>query len=111
MKRELYQYLVKWKTSEKRKPLLLQGARQTGKTYLVNEFGKKEYRQFVTLNFEQAPKLKTLFQGDLSPQTILENIALYTGQKILPQELKKLCRQIPTQMGFQGLSPKFYSIR
>ncbi len=111
MKHELYQHLAKRKAGKKRKPLLPRGARQTGKTYLVNEFGKKEYHQFVTLNFEQTPKLKTLFQDDLSPQTILENITLYTGRKILPEELKKLYRQIPARMGFQGFSPKFYSIR
>ncbi|HDO26641.1 MAG TPA: ATP-binding protein [Bacteroidetes bacterium] len=82
MKRLIYNRLIEWKNSTNRKPLLLQGARQVGKTYLVNEFGKKEYTDFITLNFEENPGLKTLFAGDLSPQTILENISIYIGKKI-----------------------------
>ena len=86
MKRKLYNNLLEWKKSKNRKPLLLQGARQVGKTYLVTEFGKKEYAGFVYLNFEQNPQLKTLFQDNLNPKSILENIAIYTGQKIYPHE-------------------------
>jgi len=82
MKRDLYNQLLKWKNKPNRKPLLLQGARQVGKTYLVNQFGKNEYSQFVSLNFEQEPDLKTLFEGSLSAETIIENIELYIGKKI-----------------------------
>jgi predicted AAA+ superfamily ATPase len=57
MKRTLYQDLLKWKKSNRRKPLLLQGARQVGKTWLINSFGKKEYENYVYLNFEQNPEL------------------------------------------------------
>lgn len=82
MKRILYNYLIEWKNSNNRKPLLLQGARQVGKTYLVNEFGKKEYEHFIALNFEENPGLKTLFEEDLNPATIIENIGIYLGKKI-----------------------------
>ncbi|MEN8192349.1 MAG: AAA family ATPase [Bacteroidota bacterium] len=82
MERDLYKQLVQWKNKSNRKPLLLQGARQVGKTYLVNQFGKTEYSQFISLNFEQDPELKTLFQGNLSAKTVIENIELYIGMKI-----------------------------
>ena len=82
MKRTLYKRLLLWKNSRNRKPLLLQGARQVGKTYLVDEFGHNEYSSFIYLNFEQDPDLKTLFTGSLNPQNIIKNISLYIGQKI-----------------------------
>ncbi len=82
MKRTLYNALLSWKQSKKRKPLLLQGARQVGKTYLVNQLGKNEYINFVYLNFEQNPDLSTLFKRELSPKKIIENISLYFGIKI-----------------------------
>lgn len=82
MKRNLYTQLLSWKNDLKRKPLLLQGARQVGKTYLVNEFGKNEYKHYICLNFEQDPNLKTLFTGNLSPENIINNIGLYLGKKI-----------------------------
>ncbi|MBU4487325.1 MAG: AAA family ATPase, partial [Candidatus Delongbacteria bacterium] len=56
MKRKAYEDLVRWKNSKNRKPLLLQGARQVGKTYLVNEFAGKEYKDYFYFNFEQTPE-------------------------------------------------------
>jgi len=82
MKRTLYKKLLLWKNNRNRKPLLLQGARQVGKTYLVSEFGHNEYSNFIYLNFEQDPDLKTLFTGSLNPQNIIRNLSLYIGQKI-----------------------------
>lgn len=86
MKRLLYKDLKEWKNSKRRKPLLLQGARQVGKTWLVSEFGKKEYDKFIYLNFEQIPDLDTLFKNELSPTKIIENISLYLGKKITSDE-------------------------
>jgi predicted AAA+ superfamily ATPase len=51
MKRSAYKQLVDWKNRKNRKPLIVQGARQVGKTYLVNEFGKTEYANYIYLNF------------------------------------------------------------
>ena len=82
IKRKLYSDLLRWKNSHRRKPLLLQGARQVGKTFLVNEFGKKEYKEFIYLNFEQNPKLTDLFASELDPATIIQNLSLFTGKKI-----------------------------
>ena len=80
MKRTLYNDLIRWKSNNKRKPLLLQGARQVGKTFLVNEFAKKEYLNYHYLNFELTPDLKTFFSGNLDPQNIINNISLYIGK-------------------------------
>jgi len=82
MKRLLYTRLLDWKNSKNRKPLLLQGARQVGKTYLINEFSKNEYANFIYLNFEQNPDLGNLFENILSPYKILENLSLYLSKKI-----------------------------
>ncbi len=61
MKRLLYQDLMRWKSGRNRKPLLLQGARQVGKTYLVNEFGCNEYKHYFSFNFEQDGNLLSFF--------------------------------------------------
>ena len=82
MKRSLYTKLISWKNSSNRKPLLVQGARQVGKTYLINEFGRKEYSNIVYLNFEQNPNLETLFDNELKPEIIINNISLHLGRKI-----------------------------
>ncbi len=84
MKRLLYSELLKWKKSINRKPLLLQGARQVGKTYLIMEFAKKEYNNFVYLNFEEEPELKTIFSRSLNPENILKDINLFFSNKIIP---------------------------
>lgn len=78
----MYKSLLSWKTSRRRKPLLLQGARQVGKTYLVEEFGRKEYIEFYNLNFEKNPQLSLLFSNELNPEKIISNIGLYFGKKI-----------------------------
>jgi hypothetical protein len=62
MKRDIYPKLLKWQSSSRRKPLLLQGARQTGKTFILKEFGRNEYRNTVYCNFEENPGLDQLFE-------------------------------------------------
>ena len=82
MKRTVYDNLLHWKNSPDRKPLLLQGARQTGKTWLMEEFGKKEYQNVVSLNFDKKPGLSTYFDDDISPMQIIKNLELYFDTKI-----------------------------
>lgn len=84
MKRDLYRQLLEWKRSKRRKPLLLKGARQTGKTYLLKEFGSKEYENLLYFNFEEDPKLEGFFSENLKPASILENLSIYSGKKIRP---------------------------
>jgi hypothetical protein len=85
MQRDLYNNFIAWKNSEKRKPLLLKGARQTGKTYVLKEFGKKEYKNLVYCNFEEDPELEGFFNGSLAPQKILAALSLYKKTDIHPK--------------------------
>lgn len=62
MKRDLYQYLLQGKKDPSHQPLLLQGARQVGKTYLLKEFGAQEYENYCYVNFEEMPACKTFFE-------------------------------------------------
>ncbi len=82
MKRKLYAKLLAWKTSKNRKPLVLRGARQVGKTHLLKTFGKQEYDNCIYLNFEEDPKLSEFFSGKLKPSIILENLSAYLEKDI-----------------------------
>ncbi len=82
MKRDIYKELLNWRSSTYRKPLILRGARQTGKTYILRELGKCEYRHCHYFNFEQDPRLGSLFTGALSPDRIIRDLALYGGNEI-----------------------------
>lgn len=84
MKRKIYDSLLKWKNSQDRKPLILQGARQVGKTYIVNLFGSNEYANVVYCNFEQETNLKEFFEN-LDPKQIIRNIELYKKKEIMPE--------------------------
>ncbi len=82
MKRDLYTALLKWKTSKTRKPLILRGARQVGKTHLLKAFGETEYSNMVYLNFEKDAGLAGFFAGSLEPKDILVALRNYKRQKI-----------------------------
>lgn len=81
MERDLMKSLVEWKTDEYRKPLLIRGARQVGKSWLVREFSKL-FENFVEINFEKTKSFHHFFAGDLNIEFILEKLALHTGTKI-----------------------------
>jgi predicted AAA+ superfamily ATPase len=85
MKRDIYAKLLSWKLSSRRKPLLLQGARQTGKTFILKEFGLNEYGNTVYCNFEEDPALDQFFLRDLNPERILSELAIYMNQEIHPE--------------------------
>lgn len=83
MERLAYQSLIDWKNRTNRKPILLDGARQTGKTYLVeNLFGEREFRQIHKLDFLENPTLNDIFEGDLHPDALLARIELALGRDI-----------------------------
>lgn len=83
MNRDFYKTLVEWKDAVDRRPLLIRGARQTGKTYIVSEFGKSEFEHFVYINFERNPEFKEIF-NTLIPDEIKEKISLFTSQRVIP---------------------------
>lgn len=74
--------LVRWKERESRKPLLLKGVRQVGKTFLLREFGKRSFRKTLYLNFEKDENLKEIFEKDLDPKRILTEIAFKFDEEI-----------------------------
>lgn len=82
MERKIYDKLLNWKKSLHRKPLVLQGARQVGKTYIVNLFGQKEYKNYVYCNFEKEPILEDFF-SDLNPNKIIRNLSIYKHKEII----------------------------
>lgn len=82
MQRNFYQELLGWKLSPRRKPLLLKGARQVGKTYLLKEFGKKEFSNFHHFDFTKDKKLHAVFADDLNPLAILERLEILYDKKI-----------------------------
>ena len=86
MYRKIINYLEAWKESEHRKPLILQGARQVGKTYSILDFAEKNYQTTIYLNFEKNPGDKELFSGDLDVRSILERISLKTGKSVTPKK-------------------------
>ncbi len=83
MNRDIYSVLVDWKNSKNRHPLLVRGARQTGKTFIVSEFGKQEFSNFTYLNLERNPEYTEIFNTRV-PTEIIERIALFTAKKIVP---------------------------
>ncbi|NLD91068.1 MAG: AAA family ATPase, partial [Fibrobacter sp.] len=82
MKREILSNLLSWKQSTDRKPLLLQGARQTGKTYILKELGKTHYTNLHYFNFETEPLLHSFFEMDLNPSRIIESLSLFRKTSI-----------------------------
>ena len=84
MKRNAFSELVKWKNNPDRKPLIIRGARQVGKTWLMKEFGKSCYESFVYFNFDEMEELKSIFETNKNPQRIIELLTLIAGERILP---------------------------
>jgi len=123
MERFLYQKLLEWKATEKRKPLLLQGARQVGKTFLLKEFARREYSDCAYFNFEQSPEVGTLFASSLDPKILVEALSAFLGRKIVPgstliffdeiqefpRAITSLCGEISSREYFPYLSREFYS--
>lgn len=86
MKRILINDLIKWKNKENRKPLILKGVRQCGKTYLLKTFGKDYYSSVAYFNFEENENLKTVFEKDYDTSRIILELGLFAGHTIKPNE-------------------------
>ncbi|MFT5367599.1 MAG: putative AAA+ superfamily ATPase [Candidatus Latescibacterota bacterium] len=115
MKRDLYKDLLDWKASLRRKPLLLQGARQTGKTYLLKAFGHNEYARLFYFNFEEDPGLDRFFERDLNPTRILSELSIYSRQDINPasdlvvfDEIQVSNRALNALKYFQEKTPDYH---
>ena len=84
MYRIAIQKLFKWKESKYRKPLIIEGARQVGKTWLMKEFGKQAYKNIVYINFDSNSRMTELFASDLDIDRLIMGLELYVGHKIDP---------------------------
>ena len=84
MYRKAIEHLFKWKAKKNRKPLVIRGARQVGKTWLMKEFGKTAYQSMVYINFDNNRRMKELFSTDLDTERIIIGLELYSGDKIDP---------------------------
>ena len=86
MYRKIMRNLIEWKNSKERKPLILRGARQVGKTYIIKQFGKENYEGVAYFNFDYDKELYTLFQNTKNPSRILEQLAFIYGKAIKPEK-------------------------
>ena len=86
LKRNAIQILINWKASDDRKPMVLKGARQVGKTWLMKEFGRSCYDSAVYFNFDEEDQLKSIFEANKNPHRIIELLSLIAGEKIVPGE-------------------------
>lgn len=84
MKRKIYSKLLEWKDSERRKPLILNGVRQCGKTYVLKEFGQKEYESLAYVNFSENKELPQIFEGGYNTDRIIRSLSAITGVDIMP---------------------------
>ena len=86
MERYILNDLIKWKNSKYRKPLILKGARQVGKTYILKQFGKNNYEGVAYFNFDHDEDLYNLFTNTKNPKRILEQLSFIYGKAILPEK-------------------------
>ncbi|MCL2816072.1 MAG: ATP-binding protein [Oscillospiraceae bacterium] len=87
LKRKIYDDLIRWKNRDDKLCLLIKGARQVGKTFIIEKFARENYKHFTLINFVQNPAYKTVFDGDLDTETIIKQISLRVpGAKLIPGE-------------------------
>ena len=82
MRRYIEEQLIKWRDSEQRKPLILKGARQVGKTFVLKKFGESSFPAFHYINFEKNKTVHRVFEGDLEPEKIIEGLSYHLGGPI-----------------------------
>lgn len=115
MKRLVLDKLRQWKSSTDRKPLILRGARQVGKTWLLKEFGKQCFDEVCYVNFEESHSLDYIFQGDnLSPFYIIDQLSIFHGKRIHPNktliildEIQEMPRALTALKYFEETAPEY----
>lgn len=117
MQRTLYEQLVRWKNDPGKKPLILTGARQVGKTYLVHEFGRREFSSLVVVNCDAQPRLNTLLEQGLDPKRLIEGLELITAKRIIAgetllflDEVQQAPRLLAALKYFHELAPQYHVI-
>ena len=109
--------LYKWKNSKRRKPLIIEGARQVGKTWLMKEFGKQAYADTVYINFDSNSRMADLFSADLDTDRLIMGLELYDGRKINPDntllifdEVQEVPRALASLKYFYENAPQYHIV-
>ena len=109
--------LLKWKDSKRRKPLIIEGARQVGKTWLMKEFGKQAYKDTVYINFDSNSRMMELFMSDLDTDRLIMGLELYAGRKIEPEntllifdEVQEVPRALSSLKYFYENAPQYHIV-
>ena len=84
MKRKIYAKLVEWKNQEHHKPLILNGVRQCGKTYILKEFGRAEFDNLAYVSCDRNENLQAIYEGDFDTARIIRGLSALTGVDIIP---------------------------
>lgn len=84
MKRKIYNKLVEWKNQKQHKPLILNGVRQCGKTFILKEFGKKEFASLAYVSCDRNESLQAIYAGDFNVFRIIQGLSALTGVDIIP---------------------------
>lgn len=115
MYRRVIEDLKSWKTKKDRKPLILKGARQVGKTWLLKEFGKTEYDNFAYINLDNVPELAETFALDFDIERIVNNLEVASGQKIekgktliILDEIQEIPRALTSLKYFYENAPEYH---
>ncbi len=117
MYRTAIEKLCKWKEGKNRKPLIIEGARQVGKTWLMKEFGRKAYADFVYINFDSNSRMAELFAADLNVDRLIMGIELYIGRTIEPgntllifDEVQEVPRALSSLKYFYEDAPQYHIV-
>lgn len=84
MKRDIESLLIQWKENPRRRPLIVRGARQVGKTYTLSLFGRENFERLHLINFEKIPEVRAFFEPDLDPKRIIKDLSLHYDTQIVP---------------------------
>lgn len=117
MYRMTIERLYRWKTSRRRKPLIIEGARQVGKTWLMKEFGRQAYADTVYINFDSNSRMAELFAADLDAERLVMGLELYVGRKIDPDytllifdEVQEVPRALSALKYFCENAPQYHIV-
>lgn len=114
LKRKFYSFLEEWKKSKKKECLLVKGARQIGKSFIIRRFGMDKYKCFIEINFEERPELKNIFDGNLDVNNLirkislhLENVSFTPGETLIFLDEIQSCPQARTSLKFWAEDARF----
>lgn len=117
MKREIYERLLKWKDDIRRKPLIIYGARQVGKTFVIKEFGEKEFEDLIVLNCDKDERITGVFENGFRTERLISDIEIITGKKIIPgkslifiDEIQETPRAIQALKYFCEDAPQYHIV-